>query len=412
MLLIRDILCFSSFESGDYVDLSSIAIPKSHLESVSKNLEYNEHIGKYYWRLFHEIVVDPEKTDIQSERVKGKVERLQSCNSIWQLDVYRKSKVKDFLKTNLCKDKFCNNCKKLKQAARQGRFMPEIEKYAHVYKMSHMVLTVPNIEDAAGDGEKLRNRIKTMFTAFSTLIEYLKEKKKIKGINFDYGYVGAIRSLEVTYKKNSYHPHLHVLIAHTDNFGEKINMNRYSYDKYGRKPVRAFSDFEIMIQKLWYLLITDTIEFENKSKEDNTRRKKITKKRLDDLEIGYSCMIDEFVDGDFHELFKYMTKSDGIDNKEDGESSIMTYLNFKTLFYSLHRVRQIQGYGVFFNISDDDSFMDEVAEEYERIINALREKEKPESASETVQALLEDNEYTIISKKQLYKIIKSNSNSL
>jgi len=184
-------------------------------------------------------------------------------------------------------------------------------------------------------------------------------------------------------------------------------MNRYSYDKYGRKPVRAFSDFEIMIQKLWYLLITDTIEFENKSKEDNTRRKKITKKRLDDLEIGYSCMIDEFADGDFHELFKYMTKSDGIDNKEDGESSIMTYLNFKTLFYSLHRVRQIQGYGVFFNISDDDSFMDEVAEEYERIINALREKEKPESASETVQALLEDNEYTIISKKQLYKIIKS-----
>jgi len=392
--------------------LSELEIPKTYMESVVKNLEYNEMIGKYYWRLSQEFLADPHHTETEIRRIESKLERLQSCNSIWILDAYHKAKVKDFQKTNLCKDKFCNNCKKLKQSSRQARFMPVIEKYAHDYKMSHMVLTVPNIIDDAGDGMKLRKRIKIMFKAFANLIDYLKGKKKIKGIDFDCGYVGAIRSLEVTYKKNSYHPHLHVLIAHTDDFGEKTATNAYSFDKYGRKPVRAFNNFEIVIQKLWYLLINDITELEE-NLDTKMRRKKITKKRIDELEIGYSCMIDEFLENDFHELFKYMTKSDGIDQKENnGESSIMSYLNFKTLNFALASLRQIQGYGVFFNIADDDGLLETVMEVYEEIISMLREKEKPEPVSETVQALLADNEYMVISKKRLYKILNSNSNQL
>lgn len=393
------------------MDFKELEIPKTVMQDVVKNLEYNEMIGKYYWRLSQEFVSSPNHTDVEIRRIESKLDRLQNCNSFWILDVYNQSKVKDFQKTNLCKDKFCNNCKKVKQASRMGRYMPEIEKFSHVYKMSHLVLTVPNVEDVAGDGLKLRKKIKIMFKAFANLIEYLKEKKKINGVSFDIGYAGAIRSLEVTYKNNSYHPHLHVLIAHTEDLGEKTITNSYSYDRYGRKPVRAFNEFEIIVQKLWCLLINDITEVELKT-DEKARRKKITKNRIDELDIGYSCMIDRFDEGDFYELFKYMTKADGVDNNEDNESSIMSYLNFKTLNFALTSLRQIQGYGVFFQIKDDDEILDIIADEYEQIISALRAKEKPVTASETVQALLDDNEFTIISKKQLYKIIKSNLNLL
>src|SRR5690606_10478932 len=130
------------------------------------------------------------------------------CNRFWNIDRYDIQKVKDFIRTNLCRDKFCNNCKKVKQAERMARFMPEIQKYKK-YNMSQLVLTVPNVP-----GGDLHTMIQKMFKAFARLIEYFKGKKNIRGLDFSWlGYQGAIRSLEVTYKQD-YHPHLHVLLIH------------------------------------------------------------------------------------------------------------------------------------------------------------------------------------------------------
>lgn len=355
-------------------DLEKLKISKEHLKKVDKNLKYNSLVGSYYERL-----IDEQTVKIEKNKFDKKLERLMDCNRFWNIDRYDIQRVKDFIRTNLCRDKFCNNCKKVKQAERMARFMPEIEKYKH-FNMSQLVLTVPNCS-----GEELHETIKNMFKAFARLIEYFKGKKNIRGLDFSWlGYQGAIRSLEVTYKQD-YHPHLHVLLIHEGSDREKHIVNKYSYDKFGNKETRRFSDFEVTIQKIWYLLINKT---------------KVTVKALDALEDGYSCMMDKFQEDDFLELFKYMTKSDGL---EDGK--IMTYQNFKDLYYGLHSVRQIQGYGCLFRIKDED-IADLADEKYKEIIDELKKIEDPVNASETVQDLLADSEYLLISRKQIYKHLR------
>lgn len=376
------------------MDFGPLEISKSHLFSVLKNLDYNASIAYFYERLISES-----ESDSWILALENKLERLKNCNSLWELDFYRESGVKDFLKTNLCRDKFCNNCKKVKQASRMARFMPEIKKVGSNCFLSQMVLTVPNV-----CGAELRDTIKLLFKAFSCLVKYLSLTKKIKGVDFDIGYVGAIRSLEVTYKGYSYHPHLHVLLAHEKDIGKKIVLNKYSYDSINSREVRYFSDFEVLIQKLWFTLIEDIREVNNAISGFN-KRKRITKDRLDSLECGYSCMMDRFEEDDFIELFKYMTKGNGSEHKD--ENAIMSYDNFKVLYYALNGVRQIQGYGCFYNLKDDDSLMNDAEKLYELVIEELRKKEMPVTVWETVQAILEDSTYTVISKSRLLGFIKN-----
>lgn len=372
------------------MDFSPLQISKSHLLSVLKNLDYNARIAYFYESLISEC-----ESSLVSV-LENKLERLKNCNSLWELDFYRESGVKDFLKTNLCRDKFCNNCKKVKQASRMAKFIPEIKKVGSDYILSQMVLTVPNV-----CGDELRDTIKLLFKAFSCLIEYLSLRKKIKGVDFDIGYIGAIRSLEVTYKDNSYHPHLHVLIAHTKPIGPKIHVNSYSYDRFNKEHLRLFSDFEILIQKVWYLLVNDFFEV---NMNICPKRKRIVRSRLDKLQVGYSCMIDRFEEDDFIELFKYITKGNGSEHKD--ENAIMTYDNFKVLYVALHGVRQIQGYGCFYNIKDYD-ITDEVEDYYRTVIDYLQKKEMPVTVWETVQALSDDSSFTVISKSRLVSFIKN-----
>lgn len=379
------------------MDLRALEISKKHLDNVSKNLDYNRSIGAFYEQLIQDAATPTERN-----RFEKKQERLQDCNSLWDLDVYHEAKIKDFKRTNLCKDKFCNNCKKVKQASRMAKFMPEIERVGKKYKLSQMVLTVPNVP-----GEELRETIKLIFKAFTSVTHYLSKKTKIKGLNFDIGYVGAIRSLEVTYKNNEYHPHLHVLLAHSEDIGPKEHVNKFSYDKFGKRETRYFSEYELLIQKLWYLLFND---YRDLKKESREKRKRITKDRIQDLESGFSIMIDEFHEDDFIELFKYMTKGDGTDHKENSPSSIMTYENFKTLYFALDSVRQIQGYGEFFRIKDDEELYEEVHELYASFIEKYQKKEVPEQVRESVHELKKDMYYTLITKNKLYSYVKKLDN--
>ena len=88
------------------------------------------------------------------------------------------------------------------------------------------------------------------------------------------------------------------------------------------------------------------------------------------------------------------------------ENAIMSYDNFKVLYYALNGVRQIQGYGIFYNVKDDDSLMNEVEDYYRTVIDYLQKKEMPVSVRETVQAVLEDNSYTVISKSRIYSYVR------
>nr|AAB02938.1 RepB homolog [Clostridium sp. MCF-1] len=211
--------------------------------------------------------------------------RLDLCNKYWLMDKYEMQKIKDFQKTNLCLDKFCNNCKKVKQASRMSKYIPEIEPYRE--NLYHLTLTLPNCT-----GVELRYTYDKMAKAFKRLIRYLTGNLEWKGLDFsNWGYKGSVRSLEVTFKGDSYHPHFHVALWLTgQNFlGEYENTNVYSYDfRNGFGELKQlFCEQEILIQKIWYLLLNG---------------QKVTKDSIDSLKLGYSCILHQFIDSDYKQL--------------------------------------------------------------------------------------------------------------
>jgi hypothetical protein len=182
---------------------------------------------------------------------------------------------------------------------------------------------------------------------------------------------------------------LHVALVLTgENFlGEYEHTNTYSYDY--RKGIgelkRLFCEQEILLQKIWYLLLNG---------------QKLTKENIDNLKIGYSCTLWQFLDDDYAELFKYMTK--GTDEK----GQTLTYTNFVSLLHGLYRVKQIQGYGCLYQIGDDEIF-DEYERMYEAMIQEIRAKEKPIAVLEELEGLVSDNEYQLISRKSYFKYLKT-----
>jgi hypothetical protein len=264
------------------------------------------------------------------------------------------------------------------------RFMPEIEKYRQ-YGLYQMVLTIPNV-----NGYELQESIERLLKAFKQLTRYFTGNIKIKGLDIaKWGYKGAIRSLEITYQGNEYHPHLHVLLCMTDDLGKKYIKNDYSYDRNKIRENRLFSEKEILIQKIFCLLVNGI---------------EVNKINLKNRKIGYSCMIEKFNDDDYVEVFKYLVKGDELDPGSN-EKLIMSYDNFKVLYDSLMNVRQLQGYGCFYNIKDCE--ISELADEtYYAVINELKLKESPEVVLEKPQELVDDKEYLIISKKRIYSYLK------
>lgn len=355
------------------MELQHIEVKKDFLQDIIKNNVYNQEvILDYYYKLHAED---------ETLNLANKLESVYNCNSWFLLDVYKEQKIKDFKKTNLCKDKFCNNCKKVKQASRLARFVPQIEKIQEDYNLSLLTLTVPNCK-----GADLKETINKIFSSFKRLNRYLNGDLKIKNLDFtDYGYVGALRSLEITFKGDNYHPHIHAVIALDKEYTPYKNIiNTYSYS-YGELK-RGFSEFEVLIQKIWFLLMNG---------------QRVNKKAIESLEEGYSCTLDDVEESSYFEVFKYMTKA------TDESENILTYDNFKTLYYALYRVRQIQGYGLFYNFKDDDSIVDDVEELYNVYIEILKSKEDPEEVSETPLDLLKDKEYLLISRKKIYPYLKN-----
>lgn len=365
--------------------IDNVKMDEEYIGNIVKNNEYNKVIINYYHRLMND-----KSLAVKEKKILHKTDRIRNCNKFWEMDKYEVQRIKDFISTSLCDDKFCNNCKKVKQARRMAKFIPLIRPFAE--NMYQLTLTVPNVK-----GEELRDTIKNnMFKAFARLIEYLKGKEKIRGIDFEqYGYKGTIRSLEVTYKGNDYHPHIHALIVFEplvlsekgkgkadfiEHFSVFKNKNTYSVDYTGKRETRLFSDFEILIQKIWRLL---------------NEKQKVTKKNIEALDIGYSCQLDKFKESDFIELFKYMTKA------TSEKREVMSYNQFKTLYFALDGVRQIQGYGCFFNLKDDNEMsIEEIDNVYDSLVEELQKEEAPVRVyEEPSEATKED--YTVISRKKV-----------
>ncbi len=355
-------------------------IEKKHFQDIKKHISHNYQIADFYEDYF-------EATGEEKYRTKNSAINL--CCKWWDTEFYRMQNVKDIKRVNLCHDKFCFNCQSLLASKRQLKFAPQLDRQRTLNKVCHMVVTVPNCE-----GEELLPLLDKMYEKFPRMIRYLKGQKKVRGVDFlQYGYGGAVRGLEVTQnqKTKQFHPHFHCMVLLSRNIDLKGRyLNSYSYDRTeGGRKVRKFSELEILLQKVWCLLMTD---------------QRVTLEAITELKEGYSVILDDSK-GRYHEAFKYACKG-AFDEKKG--AFIYNGQTFKTLYEALEHRRMIQGYGALHNFYDLDGEIleEDVTAYYEQRIRELKAIEKPDFHVESLEEVIEQSERcTYFSKSNIKRLI-------
>ncbi len=362
------------------MQLEKITLPKDAIKKIKHKITGNDIIASYYKELAKEY--DDNKYNAKGFNVSG-------CYKVWDIDKYFFSNVKDVKRINLCHDKFCLNCQSVSANRRYAKYSPILKRLENRFDIYHVVLTVPNCTDY-----DLKLTLDKMYKKFVYVVQYLQCKRKAKGINFSkYGFAGGVRSLEITTKRknglNEYHPHFHCLFLLKKGIREKkVHINDFSFNKRLDKITRKFSDFEVLLQKCWYLFFNN---------------QKLTTKALENLSQGYSATA-EVSNGKYHEVFKYAVKG----SFKDG--TIFHYDVFKTLLESLHRRKIIQGYGILKNVDfENDTIKEQADEIYKQIITQLQAIEDPireYSQFNEVYKDIDEEKFQYISKGQIIKDLR------
>lgn len=360
--------------------LNDRVIEKEYFQKLKSRVTHNYKIADFYLDMFEET---------GKEIFQNKSRAIDVCCKWWDIDFYQLLKVKDIKRVNLCKDKFCLNCQSMIAQKRQQKYAPVLDELRKDFEVFHMVVTVPNCE-----AEELLPLLNRMYTKFRYLMRYFNGQRKVKKINFmQYGYGGAVRGLEVTQneKTKQFHPHFHTIILLRK--GLKLDykhINKYSYDN-GKLSCK-FSDLEILLQKIWYLLMND---------------ERVTAKSIEELKLGYDIHMSDS-EGHYHECFKYACK--GAFKDDDGGGFLYNEQTFRTLYGALNNRRMIQGYGRLYNFEDlDGDILDDwLEDEYQRIISNLKDFEKPVFRVEGIDEVIESciNACKYISKSNLRRYLE------
>lgn len=368
-------------------NIDKYKVKKDVIRRGKKRCGRNDEIADYYLEL-------GEKR--RNPTLIKKYDHLRQCFKTWSVDYYKKQKVKDVKKVLRCKDIFCFNCQSQLAGQRYTKYVPFLEELSKVFDIYHVTHTVPNPL-----GPDLKNTVDNMYKKYAYINQYIQGKRKIKGIDFSHlGWIGTIRALEITSKITDkgieYHPHFHsymVLKKGLKNLTKPniYNVNSFSF-KEGKKGVqRFFSDFEILLQKIWYLVYNGI---------------KVNRKNLAELTEGYSGIVEKCKPGKYHEVFKYVIKGTFKDSV-----FAYDYDSFRYLYDTLHGRRIINGYGAFrgFNFdSDEEEEVSELVEkEYSQILAELNAVESPFCGYDNVNDVLSNigAGITYISKRKIAKDI-------
>ncbi|MCL2369785.1 MAG: protein rep [Firmicutes bacterium] len=326
------------------------------------------------------------------------------CHKTIIFDKHPTFRIAIYKNTMHCRDRFCFLCNKLISNSREKKFVQKVLPLIRDdYEFYHMVLTSPNsVGDLPASAHNpndtrpyLYTVVRQMSKAFGYLNNYLKGKIKIAGLDFDYlGYAGAVRSFELTYKPNQeYHQHYHVIVAFKkDLILQDKHLNKYSYSRQTDK-VTFYSDFEVLLQKIWYLLING---------------QKVTKIAIDSLELGYSCQCKHIDDNNFHQVFKYPFKPE--------EVPYIDFATFSDLDKGLRSIRTIQTYGCFHGLKiEDDSIDDNELDTVDRLKIILTDIDTPYEAKETPMQVKENIElakWFYLSFKEIHHLEKKTGHKL
>ena len=326
------------------------------VEKVKQRTKKNYVFSEWYDDLYEETA---------EEKFLSRSNSIRSCCQLWDIDYYQFQGVKDVQRTNLCKNKFCENCGNASAKKREEKFTPLLDYVRKFYDVYHVVFTVPNCKR-----DVLNATLDRMYYEFSYIIRLFRGNAKIKGYDFTkYGFWGAVRALEITknVEENTFHPHFHCLFVF--NKGLKLDktnktfLNQYSFSNADIEKARdgkpyVFSEFEILLQKIWRLRF------------DNVR---VNKDSIEKLGTGYSVVVSNSL-GRYHQVFKYATKGVFAGNK-----SLSGYFDFVALDKSLDKRKIIQGYGNLnrFKFDVNFAFTEEADEAYDNVISELKEIENP-----------------------------------
>lgn len=356
------------------MDIYETSIEGEHFADISEKIARNADLSVFYDNLFR---------DTEDFAFNGRAKAIRACCQWWDTDYYRLQQVKDIKRVNLCKDKFCYNCQSMLAIKRQSKYAPVLDELYDHYQLFHMVVTVPNC-----GGDELPLVLRKMYLKFQYMVRYLDGREHIRGMDFaSYGYAGALRALEVTQNRldGTFHPHFHCMILFRKGITfERKQINSYSFD--GGQFVRKFSELEIILQKVWRLLMDEQT---------------VTREAVEDLKEGYSIIIDPVKKGEYHEVFKYACKG----AFKDG--TIFDENTFRILYYALHSRRMIQGYGILHNYKDEAGEILEADLDlnYEEMIAQLRLIEDPIFKVESLKEISAEKNCVYVSKSNLKKLL-------
>ena len=368
---------------AEVIDLSEVVQTQREYEKIIRGQLTNEVIASYYSDMADVAAMDDDTET--ARRLKNKAANLRSCHRIMSFHHYRQAGVKDFQKTIYCHDRFCPICQKLKANTREKKFYAILSELDPKYDFYHMILTRTNVPGfiqpwvrADKNVLTLEPALRQMSKGYKKLMRYFSGNAMITGLDLpSFGYAGAVRTLEITFSDNQmYHPHFHSIVALKKGLSfPGATINQFSYDKFTGR-VTPFSDFEILLQKIWYLILNG---------------RKVTKKAIDGLRLGYSCMFKHILPSEIHEIFKYIVKPD--------KDTTMTPAIFQDLAMALKHFPSPLPYGCFRGYKLESEEIDDSNDPlYDKIVQALNRLESPIECSESPTAV-RDN---IVAKKCMY----------
>ncbi len=346
------------------MQVKDFALAKKAIKKKAAKIEDNAIISSYYREMYR---------DTADAGHLRRADAVDGCFRWWDVDNYRKQHVKDVKRINLCKDKFCLNCQNAMSKRRYAKYKPVLDDLLADYDVYHVVTTVENCT-----AFELLDVLDRMYKKFPYIIRYFMGERKCNGIDFrGYGFKGAIRSLEITTKRTKtgamFHPHFHSLFVLRKGIpAKRKHINDFSFHK--GKLRRKFTDFEILLQKVWYLLYNG---------------ERLTAEAVAKLPQGYSCTA-ERAKGNYKEIFKYPVK--GESRRESITDVVYDYDTFAVLFEALYRRKVLQGYGIL-NYKDLETDEDkEIDRIYEELLAELRAIEDPERQALKLEEVFADFE--------------------
>lgn len=196
-----------------------------HLQNCTHDFDPNERVSENSKiKSFKELKLESIKASnyYHSLAMYDKANKLNDCGT-WLEFLMKPTEFKNFTKlnrANFCRDRFCPFCADRLRMSNQLKLDTIISCLNDTrpgLQYIFLTLTSPNVTS-----DKLGSELDALNKAFSKLIKDPKIKDNV---------LGHVKAVHVTYKTpykangNTYHPHLHVLIA----MSEKFNKNSRKY---------------------------------------------------------------------------------------------------------------------------------------------------------------------------------------